>query len=164
MAMLSPRSRSAAVVGLPFKPSLRTPRRSRSFPTRSEQSRSPTTRTCVVLPRFPAPKELPTKSILLQYCIFCKDGGILYECANCPRTAHAKCSGYKTSELNSMVSYRCLQHVCQGCSESSRYWLRLLCSDSDLFPPCRRPHHFSGRGRSLSASQATQHSWDRIHS
>ncbi|KAI5479678.1 nucleosome remodeling complex ATPase subunit (Snf2h) [Pseudohyphozyma bogoriensis] len=55
-----------------------------------------------------------------DFCIVCKDGGDVYQCASCPRSCHGPCSGYTESELGAMMSWFCQQHSCTNCGRSTQ--------------------------------------------
>ncbi|KAK4051791.1 hypothetical protein OIV83_002495 [Microbotryomycetes sp. JL201] len=38
-----------------------------------------------------------------DFCMVCKDGGEVYQCASCPRSCHGPCSGYTQHELDAML-------------------------------------------------------------
>lgn len=38
-----------------------------------------------------------------DFCMVCKDGGDVFQCASCPRSCHGPCSGYSDNELAAMM-------------------------------------------------------------
>lgn len=70
-----------------------------------------------------------------DFCLFCKDGGDVYQCASCPRSAHGPCSGYNEDQLEQMMfvlllpptrltlfrrSYFCPHHNCTPCGRTTQ--------------------------------------------
>ncbi|KAL8279227.1 hypothetical protein RQP46_008264 [Phenoliferia psychrophenolica] len=54
-----------------------------------------------------------------EFCIDCKDGGKLFECSGCPRTAHADCVGMTERALSKTSIWMCPQHNCGSCGRST---------------------------------------------
>ncbi|SCV74235.1 BQ2448_6667 [Microbotryum intermedium] len=55
-----------------------------------------------------------------DFCMVCKDGGEVYQCASCPRSCHGPCTEYSESDLHAMMSWFCPQHNCTVCHRSTQ--------------------------------------------
>ncbi|KAF9468349.1 P-loop containing nucleoside triphosphate hydrolase protein [Collybia nuda] len=66
----------------------------------------------------PPAKKTKAKFSWEDWCIHCRDGGDLVCCNSCPRVFHAKCRGYKPSELRG-PSIVCSQHSCTSCQRTT---------------------------------------------
>ncbi|GAA6009228.1 hypothetical protein JCM11491_004237 [Sporobolomyces phaffii] len=54
-----------------------------------------------------------------DWCIWCRDGGEIYECRTCPRVAHGPCTGLSAEQLKRMTYYVCPQHNCCECRKTT---------------------------------------------
>ncbi|KAF9219876.1 hypothetical protein BS17DRAFT_371007 [Gyrodon lividus] len=54
-----------------------------------------------------------------DWCIYCRDGGEVVECSQCPRVFHPKCHGITKGQLKKLPSIPCSQHNCVGCKRNT---------------------------------------------
>ncbi|KAM0788448.1 hypothetical protein ACM66B_001582 [Microbotryomycetes sp. NB124-2] len=78
-----------------------------------------------------------------DFCMVCKDGGEVYQCASCPRSCHGPCSGYAQHELDAMLSFFCAQHNCTICrrttQEAGGLLFRCQCCHASYCEDCLPP-------------------------
>ncbi|KAN0080357.1 P-loop containing nucleoside triphosphate hydrolase protein [Tylopilus felleus] len=54
-----------------------------------------------------------------DWCIYCRDGGEVVVCSQCPRVFHPECHGITPAELKSLPSIPCSQHNCAECNRNT---------------------------------------------
>ncbi|KAK4058436.1 hypothetical protein OIO90_000595 [Microbotryomycetes sp. JL221] len=78
-----------------------------------------------------------------DFCMVCKDGGEVYQCASCPRSCHGPCSGHTQQELDAMLSFFCAQHNCTICrrttQEAGGLLFRCQCCHASYCEDCLPP-------------------------
>ncbi|KAH7882573.1 P-loop containing nucleoside triphosphate hydrolase protein [Phlebopus sp. FC_14] len=70
------------------------------------------------------PKLAPQKRSRAKYesedwCIYCRDGGEVVVCSQCPRVFHPQCHGITPAQLKRMASIPCSQHNCAECHRNT---------------------------------------------
>ncbi|KAF8838568.1 hypothetical protein BDN67DRAFT_73595 [Paxillus ammoniavirescens] len=54
-----------------------------------------------------------------DWCIYCRDGGEVVLCGQCPRVFHPKCHGITKAQLKRLPSIPCSQHNCVECNRNT---------------------------------------------
>ncbi|KIJ13016.1 hypothetical protein PAXINDRAFT_163783 [Paxillus involutus ATCC 200175] len=54
-----------------------------------------------------------------DWCIYCRDGGEVVVCGQCPRVFHPKCHGITKAQLKRLPSIPCSQHNCAECNRNT---------------------------------------------
>ncbi|KIJ64208.1 hypothetical protein HYDPIDRAFT_28649 [Hydnomerulius pinastri MD-312] len=54
-----------------------------------------------------------------DWCIYCRDGGEVVVCGQCPRVFHPKCHGITPAQLKKLPSIPCSQHNCAECNRNT---------------------------------------------
>ncbi|KAF8554251.1 hypothetical protein OG21DRAFT_1497134 [Imleria badia] len=69
-------------------------------------------------------KKPPKKRSRVKYdsedwCIYCRDGGEVVVCSQCPRVFHPECQGITPAELKRLPTIPCSQHNCSECNRNT---------------------------------------------